>query len=137
MVAAGLLFAPTLSLLLSKAIRPILKKILPAEGTLAADSLIQAPRRTSATVSALMLSLAMVIGFGGFSTSTYDSLDEWMRNALNPDFFVTPTANLTIRSITIPSSIGSLLERVEGVEQVQWSQRGCFTTACQNRSRFR
>ena len=74
---------------------------------------------TSATVSALMLSLAMVIGFGGFSTSTYDSLDEWMRNALNPDFFVTPSANLTIRSITIPSSIGSLLESVEGVEQVQ------------------
>jgi len=119
MVATGLLFAPTLSLLLSKAVRPILKKILPAEGTLAADSLIQAPRRTSATVSALMLSLAMVIGFGGFSTSTYDSLDEWMRNALNPDFFVTPSANLTIRSITIPSSIGSVLEGVEGVEQVQ------------------
>jgi putative ABC transport system permease protein len=119
MVGAGLLFAPTLSLLLSKAVRPILKKILPAEGTLAADSLIQAPRRTSATVSALMLSLAMVIGFGGFSASTYDSLDEWMRNALNPDFFVTPSANLTIRSITIPSSIGPLLESVDGVEQVQ------------------
>jgi len=119
MVAAGLLFAPTLSLLLSKAVRPILKGILPAEGTLAADSLIQAPRRTSATVSALMLSLAMVIGFGGFSTSTYDSLDEWMRNALNPDFFVTPSANLTIRSITIPNSIGPLLESVDGVEQVQ------------------
>src|SRR5262249_48442678 len=82
MVGAGLLFAPTLSLLLSKAVRPVLKELLPAEGTLAADSLIQAPRRTSATVSALMLSLAMVIGFGGFSASTYNSLDEWMRNAL-------------------------------------------------------
>jgi putative ABC transport system permease protein len=119
MVAAGLLFAPALSLWLSKVIRPILKTLLPAEGTLAADSLIQAPRRTSATVSALMLSLAMVVGFGGFSTSTYESLDEWMTNALNPDFFVTPSANLTIRSITIPSSVETTLEHVEGVEQVQ------------------
>jgi putative ABC transport system permease protein len=119
MILSGLLLAPTLSLLLSRMIRPVLKNVLPAEGTLAADSLLQAPRRTSATVSALMLSLAMVVGFGGFSRSTYESLDEWMRNALNPDFFVTPTANLTIRSITVPGSIGRLLESVEGVEQVQ------------------
>ena len=62
MIAAGLLLAPALTLVLSKALRPILKRLLPAEGTLAADSLVQAPRRTSATVSALMLSLAMVVG---------------------------------------------------------------------------
>ena len=50
MIGAGLLFAPTLTLLLARMIRPVLRRILPAEGTLAADSLIQSPRRTSATV---------------------------------------------------------------------------------------
>ena len=39
----------------------------PVEGTLAADSLIQAPRRTSGTVAALMLSLALVISLGGLA----------------------------------------------------------------------
>ncbi len=119
MIVAGLLFGPALTLLLSKAVRPILKRILPAEGTLAADSLVQAPRRTSATVSALMLSLAMVVGFGGFAHSFYTSVGEWMDNALNPDFFVSASANLVARTMTFPGEASEIIERVPGVEQVQ------------------
>src|SRR5439155_5488694 len=63
MIVTGLLLAPALTLLLSKALRPMLKWLLPAEGTLAADSLVQSPRRTSATVSALMVSRPKVVGF--------------------------------------------------------------------------
>ena len=119
MIGAGLLLAPALTLLLSKTLRPILKRILPAEGTLAADSLVEAPRRTSATVSALMLSLAMVVGFGGFAHSFYSSIQEWMDNALNPDFFVAPSENLATRSLTFPAEISSVIEHVDGVDQVQ------------------
>jgi hypothetical protein len=96
-----------------------LKWILPAEGTLAADSLVQAPRRTSATVSALMLSISMVVGFGGFAHSFYTSVGEWMDNALNPDFFVSPSANLVTRAITFPGELSSVIGQVPGVEQVQ------------------
>jgi putative ABC transport system permease protein len=119
MIVAGLLLAPSLTLLLSKALRPVLKRILPAEGTLAADSLVQAPRRTSATVSALMLSLSMVVGFGGFAHSFYTSLDEWMEAVLNPDFFVSPSANLETRAITFPGELSGLIQNVPGVEEVQ------------------
>jgi len=119
MIVAGLLLTPTLTLFLSKALRPVLKKFFAAEGTLAADSLVQAPRRTSATVAALMLSLAMVVGFGGFAHSFYASVGEWMDNALNPDFFVSPSANLVTRAITFPGSMASVIETVPGVEQVQ------------------
>lgn len=119
MIGAGLLFAPTLALLLARACRPVLKRIRPAEGTLAADSLIQAPRRTSATVAALMLSLAMAMGFGGVTYSFYNSLDEWLRTALNPDFFISASANLTSRSSTFPDEIGPVVEGVEGVQMVQ------------------
>ena len=49
-IIACLLIAPAMTLLLSKGIRPVLKTFLPAEGTLAADSLVQAPRRTSAAL---------------------------------------------------------------------------------------
>src|SRR5881409_3570818 len=119
MIAAGMLLAPALTLLLSKILRPMLKRILPAEGTLAADSLVEAPRRTSATVSALMLSLAMVVGFGGFAHSFYSSIQEWMDSALNPDFFVAPSENLAVRSLTFPAEINSVIERLAGVDQVQ------------------
>ena len=57
---AMLLLSPTGALWLTRALRPVLKWLRPVEGALAADSLIQAPRRTSATVTALMLSLALV-----------------------------------------------------------------------------
>jgi len=118
-IVTGLLMAPALTLLLSKALRPILKWLLPAEGTLAADSLVQAPRRTSATVSALMLSLAMVVGFGGFAHSFYTSVGEWMDNALNPDFFVSASENLVTRAITFPGELSSVIAQVPGVDQVQ------------------
>ena len=64
-LAAALLLAPALALWLTRAIRPLLCWLRPVEGALAADSLIAAPRRTSATVAALMLSLALVIGLAG------------------------------------------------------------------------
>jgi putative ABC transport system permease protein len=118
-ILAGVLLAPAFTALLSKGVRPVLKLILPAEGTLAADSLVQAPRRTSATVAALMLSLAMVVGFGGFTNSFYTSVDEWMETVVNPDFFISPSPNLTTRAITFPSTLGPLVHRVEGVDHVE------------------
>ena len=118
-IASGLFLAPALTLLLARAIRPGLRRAFPVEGTLAADSLIQAPRRTSATVAALMLSLAMAMGFGGVTYSMRTAIDDWMTTALNPDFFMSPTANLVSRTTTFPAEIGSLIESVPGVRSVQ------------------
>ncbi len=73
-VVAAILLCPTLTLWLSRALRPLLAYIRPVEGSLAADSLIQAPRRTSGTVAALMLSLALVVALAGVSRSSYQSL---------------------------------------------------------------
>src|SRR5262249_42415418 len=75
--------------------------------------------RRLAVVSALMLSLAMVVGFGGFAHSFYTSVGEWMDNALNPDFFVSASANLVARSITFPAEMSSVIQNVPGVDQVQ------------------
>jgi putative ABC transport system permease protein len=118
-IGSGLLLTPTLTHILAKLLRPLLRRVLPVEGTLAADSLIQTPRRTSATVAALMLSLAMAMGFGGVTDSMRASIEEWMTNALNPDFFVTVSATLASRSFTFPSDIGPVLEAVPGVRMVQ------------------
>ena len=119
MVGAGLLLAPALTQWLAKALRPLLKRALPVEGALAADSLVQSPRRTAATVGALMLSVSMVVAFGGFIDAFYASVGEWLDNVLNPDFLVSASANLTARRMTFPADLGAVVAAVDGVDQVQ------------------
>ena len=119
MIVAGLLLAPTLTQWLAKAMRPLLKYVLPVEGALAADSLVQSPRRTAATVGALMLSVSMVVAFGGFIDAFYASVGEWLDNVLNPDFLVSASANLTARRMTFPDELSPVIAAVDGVDQVQ------------------
>ena len=118
-MGAALLLTPLLTLGLARAIRPIVRAARPVEGSLAADGLIQAPRRTSASVAALMLSLALVIAFGGMARASYASIIDWMNAALNPDLFVTPTQNLAARTVRFPAAMGGELAALPEVERVQ------------------
>ena len=118
-VLAAVLLSPALALWLARVLRPILSRVRPVEGTLAVDSLIQAPRRTSGTIAALMLSLALVISLGGLARSSYNSISEWMRIALNPDLFVTTAETVTTRSFVFPASLAEGLRAVAGVGEVQ------------------
>ena len=118
-VLSAALFSTALSLWLSKLLRPVLKWLRPVEGTLAADSLIQSPRRTSGTVAALMLSLALVISLAGLARASYNSISDWLRIALNPDLFVTTAENISSRSFVFPASLGEGLRAIPGVGEVQ------------------
>jgi putative ABC transport system permease protein len=118
-VIASVLLAPTMSLWLSRLLRPVLSLLRPVEGTLAADSLIQGPRRTSGTVAALMLSLALVISLGGLARSSFQSLNDWMKVALNPDLFVTTGQTLTSRTFVFPPSLGEELRKIPGIADLQ------------------
>ncbi len=118
-VIAAVLLAPMLTLWLARALRPALAWMLPIEGSLAADSLIQGPRRTSGTVAALMLSVAMVISLGGLARSVYDSITEWVHVFLNPDLFVTTADSIAAQSFAFPASLGAGLRSIDGVAEVQ------------------
>lgn len=118
-VLAAVLLAPAMALGVARLLRPILARIRPVEGALAADSLIQSPRRTSGTVAALMLSLALVVSLGGLARSSYDAIRDWMHIALNPDLFVSTAESVTARSFVFPASLGDGLRSVPGVEDVQ------------------
>src|SRR6185436_6245748 len=72
-----------------------------------------------ATVGALMLSLSMVVNFGGFTSAFYVSVNDWVDDVLNSDFFVSASANLTTRTMTFPSEVGSIIEKVQGVKRVE------------------
>ena len=118
-VIVALLLSPMLSLGLARALRPLLKWVRPVEGALAADSLIQSPRRTSASVAALMLSLALVIAFAGMARASYTSIIDWMSTALNPDLFVVPSQSIVVRTIRFPAEMEGELAAIPGVGRVQ------------------
>jgi putative ABC transport system permease protein len=119
MIVVALLLSPLLSLALARTLRPLLKWVRPVEGALAADSLIQAPRRTSASVAALMLSLALVVAFAGMARASYNSIIDWMETALNPDLFVLPSENIVVRTYRFPATMASDLAAVPGIRRVQ------------------
>ncbi|MBK5295130.1 MAG: ABC transporter permease, partial [Acidobacteriia bacterium] len=118
-IASLVLLSPALAVWLAHALRPLFRWLRPVEGALAADSLIQSPRRTSATVSALMLSLALAVGFAGVSGAIYKSVLDWMDNSLNPDLFVWPSEHITARNFRFPGSFEQELQQVPGIEDVQ------------------
>jgi putative ABC transport system permease protein len=118
-IVAALLLGPLLSLALARLLRPTLKWLRPVEGALAADSLIQAPRRTSASVAALMLSLALVVAFAGMARASYTSIIDWMESALNPDLFVMPSQDIVIRTLRFPPAMAAEVDALPGVERVQ------------------
>ncbi len=118
-MVAALLFTPSLALWLTRLLRPGLRRMRPVEGALAADSLLQAPRRTSATVAALMLSITLVIALGGISRASYGSIYDWLGTALNPDLFVAPSDNITNRHYQFAPSVGDQLKQVPGIATVQ------------------
>ena len=118
-IVAALMLVPTVALWFSQALRPILKWLRPVEGALAADSLIQSPRRTSGAVAALMLSLGQVIGLGGIGRESYNSIVDWLNTALNPDLFVSGSQNLSDRTFRFPKSLTTSIAAIPGVEDVQ------------------
>ena len=86
---------------------------------MAADSLIQAPRRTSATVAALMLSLGLVIGTGGMARASLQSIQEWVNTSLNPDLFVSPSQTIAERNFHFPASLEGEFQQIAGLDEVQ------------------
>ncbi len=116
------MLTPTFALLLARALRPLLRWLRPVEGTLAADSLLQAPRRTSGAAAALMLSLALVVALGGLTRASYDSIFGWLTLWRSARTFlcVSPSQSLTRRrDFRFPESMGAQLRAIPGIGDVQ------------------
>jgi putative ABC transport system permease protein len=112
------LLVPAFSHLLAGLLRRPMGWLFGMEGQLASDSLVQAPRRTSATVAALMFSLAFVLIMATWSVSIRAAFSRWVDFAINPDLFVSASENITVRTFQFPASVGDDLKRVPGVRQV-------------------
>ena len=126
-IIAALAVGPVASLGLAKMVRPILGWLRPVEGALAADSLIQAPRRTSASVAALMLSLALILAFAGMAGASYSAIIDWLETSLNADLYVMPSQRIDLRTMRFPATMAEEIAALPGVGRVQMYRNGRIT----------
>jgi putative ABC transport system permease protein len=119
LLISALLLTPLCSLALVGVLRPVAQRLRPVEGALAIDSLMSAPRRTSATVAAVMLAIALAVGLGGAARAMYKDISEYATHAITADFFVTASPVLVGREYRFPDGMTAELATIEGVAQVQ------------------
>ena len=115
----ALLLAPPLIGPLVRLLRPGMERIFGAEGRIAADSLLQAPRRTSATVLALMVSLGFVLTLAGLTHAFRVSYTTWMNGVMNADFYVTASDRFFAKAYRLPPEFADVLAGIPGVRWVE------------------
>lgn len=98
---------------------PLISRISPVTGRLAADSLLSHSRRTAGTVSAITLSLAFVIGTAGYIGSTRTTLLRWMDDIVTSDLFVRGSNTLYRPDYRFSPELKSDLLAVPGVRAVE------------------
>ncbi|MGH9935331.1 MAG: FtsX-like permease family protein, partial [Blastocatellia bacterium] len=110
---------PKLSELTARALRPLMDRLFGAEGALAVDSMIQAPRRTSATVGALMIGLMFVFATGAYVESQKEVFDRWMKQAINADLVVATTEGARSRTWHFDESLSGKIAALPGVKRLE------------------
>lgn len=93
-----------------------------AEAELASGNVTRDLGRTTATAAALMAGAALTVGFGTFSTSFLQSMNDWSAQVVPGDLFVTSgasVAGLNARNTPMAAEFMQDLEGVPGVELVR------------------
>ncbi len=112
------LVLPKIISLGARILRPLMSRLFGIEGVIAIDSMLRSPRRTSATVGALMIGLAFVFANGTIIKSQKYALTRTLDRAVNADFFVTTSDQIRSRVYHFSESTSAKVEELEGVETV-------------------
>jgi putative ABC transport system permease protein len=108
----------------ARILRPAMDWSGGSEGALAVDAMIQSPRRSSATVGALMVGLMFVFSTGAYIQSYKHMIDRWTNQMLNADLFVATSALLRSTSYHFSEDLGrsiAALPEVKRVENVRFT----------------
>jgi len=116
---SAVLLVPTLIGPLVRLLRPAMERVFGAEGRIATDTLLQAPRRTSATVLALMISLGFVLTLAGLTHAFRTSYTIWMNGVMNADFYVTASQRFFSKAYRLPPEFATTLAEIPGVRWVE------------------
>jgi putative ABC transport system permease protein len=108
----------------SRLIRPLMARLGGPEGALAVDTMIRAPRRSSATIGALMVGIMFVYSTAAYIQSYRATIVRWTGRMLNADLFVSTSSLLRSTSYHFSESLGesiASLPEVKNVENVRFT----------------
>ena len=108
----------------ARLIHPVMDWAGGAEGGLAVDAMVRSPRRSSATVGALMVGLMFVFSTGAYIQSYKHMIGRWTHRMLNSDLVVATSTLLRSTSYHFSEDMGnriSALPEVKSVENVRFT----------------
>jgi len=108
----------------ARAIRPAMDRVGGSEGALAVDAMIQSPRRSAATVGALMVGLMSVYSTGAYIQSYKHMIHRWTDQMLNADLLV---SNSTLLRSTSYHFSEDLAKRIATLPEVRIVENVRFT----------
>jgi putative ABC transport system permease protein len=120
LIILGMIAAlPKLSEVIARLLRPLMDRFFGSEGALAVDSMILAPRRTSATVGALMIGLMFVFATGAYVQSQKAVFDRWMKQSINADIFITTTEGARSKTWHFDEALSRKIAALPGVKRLE------------------
>jgi putative ABC transport system permease protein len=96
-------------------LRPLMSRAFGAEGLIAVDTMKRAPRRTSATVGALMIGLSFVFSNGAFIQSQKSGLNRSLDKSVGADVLVTTSEQLRSRTYHFTEDLARRIAALSGV----------------------
>jgi putative ABC transport system permease protein len=108
----------------ARAIRPGMDRIGGSEGALAVDAMIQSPRRSAATVGALMVGLMFVYSTAAYIQSYKHMIARWTDQMLNSDLMVATSTLLRSTSYHFSEDLG---KRIGAMPEVRFVENVRFT----------
>jgi putative ABC transport system permease protein len=102
----------------ARAIRPAMDWAGGSEGALAVDAMIQSPRRSAATVGALMVGLMFVFSTGAYIQSYKHMISRWTTQMLNADLVVSTSTLLRSTSYHFSEDLGNRIAAMPEVKSV-------------------
>ena len=103
----------------ARLLRPAMDRVGGPEGALAVDAMIQSPRRSAATVGALMVGLMFVFATGAYIQSYKHMITRWSDRMLNADLFVATSTLLRSTSYHFSEDMGRRIAALPEVKDVQ------------------
>jgi putative ABC transport system permease protein len=99
----------------AKILRPVMELIFGVEGVIAVETMARAPRRTSATVGALMIGLTFVFSVGTVIQSQKNALSRSLDKSLDADLMVTSSEQLHSRTYHFSRATADRIKTLPGV----------------------
>jgi putative ABC transport system permease protein len=116
-VAVVILAGPIGRRLLER-VSPLMARLAPVAGHLAADSVLSQPRRTASTTATVALSIAFVLGAGGYLNSTTEAWNRWLDDVLTDDLMVRASLRLAPGQQRLPARLNDVIQEDPAVRSI-------------------